>query len=249
MSSISGIGGAGSTSGAWTSATRAQQQQRMFAKADTNGDGSIDVDELQGILDHAAKATGSTETLKASDVFAKLDTDGNGTLSEQELAQGMQSILPPPDTVDFAKSRAVPDSGSDAGEAQGTDATDATDSGGKHVHGHHGHGGHGGAEAAGGGSTDAIDALFGRIDTDGDGTLSASESKSFIDQLSSALQAASTSTASSSTTSSSTASTTGTQTDGQDGNSLIELARQAYQEIAAMAGSLQAAGASLDATA
>jgi Ca2+-binding EF-hand superfamily protein len=45
------------------------------------------------------------------------DADGDGSLSQEELGKGMQSLMPPPNTMDFARQR-----------ASGTDASGNSDS-------------------------------------------------------------------------------------------------------------------------
>lgn len=56
----------------------------LFAKVDTNGDGSIDAAESQVLSDKVKSETGKD----TSDMFAKLDKDGDGKLSKTEFDAG-----------------------------------------------------------------------------------------------------------------------------------------------------------------
>ncbi len=102
MSSISSVGGASS---AWPDpgATRAAMKERMFAKVDTDGSGSVDKSEMQTMLKAIASKNG--ESLGSADeLMTEMDRNGDGSLSSDELDAGMKSLLPaPPSTVDFAQ--------------------------------------------------------------------------------------------------------------------------------------------------
>jgi Ca2+-binding EF-hand superfamily protein len=102
MSAISGVSG---QSNAWTNAAtqRSQMQAKMFSKVDADSSGGVDQTELQTLFTDISKKTGTS--LDASKLFTSMDTDANGSLSSQELASGMQSVMPPPSTMDFAQSR------------------------------------------------------------------------------------------------------------------------------------------------
>ncbi|MFO6420070.1 XopAW family type III secretion system calcium-binding effector [Hylemonella sp. W303a] len=110
MSSISGISGASS---AWSSmiAMRGNRPPagkdpaEMFAKVDTDGNGSVDETELQTMLDDISEKTGTSFDASAGELLGKMDSDGDGSLSQAELEEGMRSLLPPPSTMDFAQSR------------------------------------------------------------------------------------------------------------------------------------------------
>jgi len=54
-------------------------QTKMFQKADTNGDGKIDSDEMNAIQANAPQ--GGTA---AKDIFTELDSDGDGSISREE---------------------------------------------------------------------------------------------------------------------------------------------------------------------
>lgn len=177
MTSISAY--SGSSAWATTSSDRSSRmQQRMFAKVDSNGDGSVDKTELQTMLSKIAEKDGST-ALNADDVFSKMDSDGSGSLSASELDAGMKSLMPPPSsTVDFAQQRGV--DGPPPGPPPGMD----------------------------GDTMKLMQDVFKAADTDGDGTLSTSEKDKLTTQIESALggsdgTGASTDTSTSSTSASS----------------------------------------------
>lgn len=118
MSSISGISGASS---AWSSmiAMRGNRPPggkdpaEMFAKVDTDGNGSVDEAELQTMLDDISEKTGTSFDASAGDMLSKMDSDGDGSLSQTELDEGMRSMMPPPSTMDFAQSRGAEGGGDD----------------------------------------------------------------------------------------------------------------------------------------
>jgi len=123
MSAISGVNGA---SDQWAQ-MRSQLQAKMFAKADSDGSGGVDKTELNSLFNDIAQKTGSTASSTDTDkLFAKMDGNGDGTLSSDELASGMQSLMPPPppppSTMDFAQSRSSTDTAS-----TGTTSTDTGD--------------------------------------------------------------------------------------------------------------------------
>ena len=101
MSSIHGVSG---SSNAWA-ALNTQRQAKMFAKVDTDSSGGVDKAELQTMLSDIREKTGVSIGGNADETFSKMDSDGNGQLSSDELSQGMQSLMPPPSTMDFAQGR------------------------------------------------------------------------------------------------------------------------------------------------
>jgi Ca2+-binding EF-hand superfamily protein len=111
MSSINGVGG---SSDAWAQ-MRSQMQAKMFNKADSNADGGVDKTELKSMLNDVSKMTGKSVGGNIDDTFAKMDTSGDGKLSSDELAKGMQNLLPPSTTMDFAKSTGGQSGGSAGG--------------------------------------------------------------------------------------------------------------------------------------
>jgi len=100
MSSISAVGG---SSDAWAT-MRSQMQTRMFAKVDSNSDGSVDKTELNSMLSDVSKMTGQSQSSNIDDTFKSMDSNGDGKLSSDELGKGMEKLMPPPSTMDFAQS-------------------------------------------------------------------------------------------------------------------------------------------------
>jgi Ca2+-binding EF-hand superfamily protein len=103
MSAISSISASGH---AWANATaqRSQMQAKMFNKVDADGNGGVDQTELQALFTDISKKTGAV--LDAAEQFSAMDSNADGSLNSDELAQGMQSLMPPPpSTMAFAQSR------------------------------------------------------------------------------------------------------------------------------------------------
>ncbi len=100
MTSISAVGG---SSDAWTT-MRSQMQARMFAKVDSNSDGSVDKAELNSMLSDISKMTGQSQSGNIDDTFKSMDSNGDGKLSSDEMGKGMEKLMPPPSTMDFAQS-------------------------------------------------------------------------------------------------------------------------------------------------
>lgn len=110
MSSIRNVSG---SSNAWAN-QRSAMQTRMFAKIDTDSNGSVNASELQTMLDEVSEHTGVSFQKTAQELLTAMDGNGDGTLGSDELAQGMQSILPPPpSTMDFAQARNGAQEGND----------------------------------------------------------------------------------------------------------------------------------------
>lgn len=275
MSSISGIS---SASSAWSGMSTMRGHRppggmdpaKMFAKVDADGSGGVDKSELQSLLDDVTQKTGVSNSTSTDELFSQIDSNGDGNLSQDELGEGMKSIMPPPpSTMDFAQSRSgsgddlfgkldTDDSGAVSQEElqalldkvasdHGTDSTSAssgsdmfakldTDGNGslsqaefkagrpQDGQGPQGAGGMpppppGGAmgskdtgstsydpldtnedgvvsaeeRMAATTSNDSLQALFKAIDTDGDSTISSTESETFIQELTAQYNAASTS--------------------------------------------------------
>ena len=120
MTSISSVSGsAWSGMGMQRSQRAAPSPERLMAKIDTDQSGGVNDTELQGLLDKVAEKTGTQ--LSAADVLTQFDADGNGQLSSDELGKTMQSILPPPSTMDFAQQRTSSSSASADGTGQAGD--------------------------------------------------------------------------------------------------------------------------------
>lgn len=164
MSSISNVSG---SSNAWAS-QRSAMQTRMFAKVDTDSSGSVNADELQTMLDDVSQHTGVSFQKTAQELLTAMDGNSDGALSSDELAQGMQSIMPPPpSTMDFAQARNGATDGSDDlfskvdtdgdGSVSKSEMSDFVAKMGKNS------------------DTSSSDDKFAKLDTDGDGSLSQSE--------------------------------------------------------------------------
>lgn len=216
-----------------TSAAPGQAGDDLFGKVDSDGDGAVSQTELQALLEAMSGGTASQTGVSSDDAFAALDTDGDGSLTQAEFDAGRPS-------GDGAQAGGMPPGGAGgprgAGGAGGTSETttydplDTNEDGVVSLT----------ERLAGATSTteqDAVTALFSAIDTDGDKTISASESKTFIDQLTS--QFASAAAASSSLTSSTSASSTDSQSSASKDSSqrgdlvrLADLARRRYEQAA-----------------
>ena len=163
MSSISSVSG---SSNAWNT-QRTSMQTRMFAKVDTDSSGGVDASELQTMLDEVSQHTGVSFGKTAQELLTAMDGNSDGTLSSDELAQGMQSIMPPPpSTMDFAQARNGGQDGSDDlfskvdtdgdGSVSQSEMSDFVAKMGKN-------------------SDSSSDDKFAKLDTNGDGALSQAE--------------------------------------------------------------------------
>ena len=157
VSSVSGAAGysAAAMQGAQCgSGSRGPQalQEKLFTKLDVNNDGGIDQNELGQFLDYVSSSTGSTSQTDTSQLFKTLDSDGDGTISKQELTDGAKKLF------EELRAQLI---GSKSGSANSsTSATATTDE-----------------------SQDAKkQALFAKIDTNGDGSIDQSELGTFLSQ-------------------------------------------------------------------
>lgn len=103
MSAISSVGG---LNNAWTNAStqRSQMQAKMLARVDTNGNGGVDQTELQALFSDISSKTGIT--IDAASQFGTMDSNSDGSLNSDELAEGMQILMPAPaSTMEFARTR------------------------------------------------------------------------------------------------------------------------------------------------
>lgn len=213
-------GGEGSSSA--TSAT-GQAGDDLFGKVDSDGDSAVSKTELQALLEAMSGGTASQTGVSSDDVFSQLDTNGDGSLMQAEFdagrssgaggdAGGMQAMggMPPPPGGPGGPGRAGAATGSSS--ATSYDPLDTNEDGVVSA----------AERLAGGTSTeeqDAITALFNAIDTDGDASISASESKAFIDQLTSQVEP--------------TTSSNSTESAGRnDLARLADFARQQYERAA-----------------
>ena len=160
----------------------------LFGKVDSDGDGAVSKTELQALLEAMSGGTASQAGVSSDDVFSQLDADGDGSLTQAEFdagrpsgaageagggMQAMGGMPPPPGGPGGASASADSTTTYDALDTNKDGEVSLTE------------------RLAGSTSSveqDAITALFNAIDTDGDASISASESRTFIDQLTSQLQ-------------------------------------------------------------
>jgi Ca2+-binding EF-hand superfamily protein len=179
-----------SRSGDSSSAATGQAGDDLVGKVDSDGDGSVSQTELQALLEVMSGGTASKTGVSSDQVFSQLDANGDGSLSEAEFdagrpsgaegeAGGMQAMggMPPPP--------GGPGGAGGSSSAASYDPLDTNEDGVVSA-----------AERLAGGTSsvaqDAITALFNAIDTDGDASISTSESQAFIDQLTRQAQSATT---------------------------------------------------------
>ena len=244
MSTISGISSASSAWSGMSSARASARSEKMFAKVDTDGSGSVDTTELQSMLDDISSKTGNTLG-SASDLMSTMDTDGSGTLSKDELDTGMKSLMPPPSsTLDFAQQQGgmggmgdmdgmpppppPPDGVSASSDSSsGTSSTDPLDTNGDGVVS--------AEERAAGALQDAVTSLFAAADTDGDKSISKSEADTLKQKMDAVLEGLQSASASSVQTASSSDSSSSTSRDAasQTLTAFIDLVLKQYGQTAA----------------
>lgn len=177
----------GGSADAETTAT-GQAGDDLFGKVDSDGDGAVSKTELQALLEAMSGGAASQTGVSSDDVFSQLDADGDGSLTQAEFdagrpsgaageagggMQAMGGMPPPPGGPGGASASADNTTTYDALDTNEDGVVSLTE------------------RLAGSTSSveqDAITALFNAIDTDGDASISASESKTFIDQLTSQFQ-------------------------------------------------------------
>nr|MBN2276690.1 EF-hand domain-containing protein [candidate division Zixibacteria bacterium] len=69
-----------------------QMREEMFAKIDLNGDGQLDQDEIQQMMNQ--RPAPSEHALNAEEFLAQVDTDGDGVISKEEF-EAMEPPKPP----------------------------------------------------------------------------------------------------------------------------------------------------------
>ncbi|WP_255424300.1 EF-hand domain-containing protein [Acidovorax sp. 93] len=171
-----------------TATATGQAGDDLFGKVDSDGDGAVSKTELQALLEAMSGGTASQAGVSSDDVFSQLDADGDGSLTQAEFDAGrpsgaageagggmqvMGGMPPPPGGPGGASASADSTTTYDALDTNKDGEVSLTE------------------RLAGSTSSveqDAITALFNAIDTDGDASISASESRTFIDQLTSQLQ-------------------------------------------------------------
>lgn len=163
-SSISGMGFGGMPSAAQMS----QMREKMFGKADANGDGSVDKAEF------AKAGPQGADSKKTDEMFAKIDSDGNGKISKDEssafdkkMSAQMQSMML--SMQNSGQASGMPDLSQLFGDKKDDDKT---------------------SSVSGSNSTQSkqdvknrLDELFAKADSDKDGKLSKDELKSLGEQM------------------------------------------------------------------
>lgn len=176
MSSIEQVGSAGPTWAAMSGDRASRMKDRLFEKADADGSGAVDGKELKSMLADMARRSGQSAP-DADPLMSQLDSDGNGSLDKNELAQGLRSLLPKHDTTQaFAQHRSDgkvergPPPAPPPGPPPADGSTDGTTT-------------DVGLQAL----MSTLDQVFKAADTDGDNTLSNSESTRLKQVLTQAL--------------------------------------------------------------
>ena len=119
-----------------TSSYLATLGRQLFQSIDQNSDGTVNQTELE----QAFAANGGT-TQGADQLFSQLDSSGTGAITSDQFVTGLQSLLS--STTQGALI-----------QAQSDQSTQASAAATPHHHGHHG-----------GGGTQALEQLFGSIDS------------------------------------------------------------------------------------
>jgi Ca2+-binding EF-hand superfamily protein len=209
MSSISSVG----SSNAWSQTNMMRSRPpggadpaTMFKKIDSDGSGGVDATELQTMFtDMASKSGNSSNTPDASKMINQFDANSDGSLDQSEMGKAMQSMMPPPNTMDFARQRSG-GSGDACGSTQSASDT----------------------------STQTMQDLLSSIDTNQDGAIDKSEMATFKQVLTESANSL-TQDSSSSSGSDTTSSQSSGQTDNSRQSTMDELARMVIQRYAAMA--------------
>jgi Ca2+-binding EF-hand superfamily protein len=103
MGSISGVNG---MSNAWAQVTppRSQAQDKLFSQVDADSSGSVDKAELNSMLSNIGQTTVSRQN--SDQLFTAMDGNNDGNLSSDELASGLEGLMTAANsTVDFASQR------------------------------------------------------------------------------------------------------------------------------------------------
>ena len=172
--------------------TASQPSNDLFGKVDSDGDGGVSQDELQGLLEKMSGGTASKTGVSSDEVFSQLDTDSDGSLTQAEFeaassSAGQEQVAggPPPGGM-------PPPPGGRPPPAGGASSTNTTSSTTYDELDTNEDGVVSPAEQAIASlqegvqdTKDAAATLFSAIDTDSDNTISTSEGEAFIAQLNS----------------------------------------------------------------
>lgn len=91
---IQSIGGMNAGLAAMRMQSQRPDPQKAFEGVDGNSDGSLNIDELQELIDMKSEKTGETGP-SADELMAQLDSDGDGALSFAEFEAGRPQGPPP----------------------------------------------------------------------------------------------------------------------------------------------------------
>jgi Ca2+-binding EF-hand superfamily protein len=260
MSSISAVSSAGSQAFA-PRFDPAKMRDKLFAKVDSDGSGSVDKTELQGLADKVAKATGG-DSVNTDDIFSKSDTDGDGKLSKDEFDSALKSIMPQPSsTVDFAQAHGAggpppgaggppPGGGGGGGDSSTASSADSASSSSSSATYDPLDTNEDGVVSmqerlAGALKTDLAKDLFNSMDTDSDGKISSSEADSFAQSLTSQVQANASTTASTSSSDASSGDDANAKRQAMGYSRLIEMVLQQYDQVASNSSSTSSSSSSV----
>jgi Ca2+-binding EF-hand superfamily protein len=187
MADISSIGASSSAY-----ASRPTRIDRLFAKADGDGDGKLSIGEFQSIGQKTpgqAATTAGADATNPADLFKKIDSDGDGsvtkdemkTYQDQQVAQMRSAMLNLQEMFGAGSQHAM-------GEKAMLDLKAGAPS---HRHHHKADqatsavaNGQGTSTADAGDSTDVVTALMKMLDTSNDGSISKDELSAFLQKKS-----------------------------------------------------------------
>jgi Ca2+-binding EF-hand superfamily protein len=156
---INGINSSNSLMGQLNMTSARPKPEEMFAKIDSNGDGSIDKTEMQSFSEQISNQDG--DTIDISKMFTDMDTDGDGSISKDEFLaakppemKGGQGPGQPPDPEEMF--------GNMDANGDGTISKDEMKAFMEKM-------------PARGGKTPDLDKMFSENDTDGDGKITREE--------------------------------------------------------------------------
>jgi Ca2+-binding EF-hand superfamily protein len=167
-------------------------RDKMFQKADANGDNGISLEEFQSAGKKMPIGNGVDST-KAAEAFGKIDKDGNGSLSKDEMSAFGDRMSSQMQSMMMKMQEMM--SGGGMGGMMGAGGPDLSAMFGKADSDRDGGISRSEFDAAGrnnplskllGGENS--DDAFGKIDTDGDGTLSKTEFDAFAEELKGKMQ-------------------------------------------------------------
>ena len=165
-----------------------------FDRVDTNGDGSISLDEftaamtkLPSTADNSANSAGSTT---AGDLFNQIDTDGDGAISKDEasafrskISAEIQAMLLLSQAQNGTGAATTVNAGVSGPTADSIFAKLDTDGNGSISKDEFTAAFNNRNQANGTGAGDRVAKLFDKIDTNGDGSISPDENQAFLEKM------------------------------------------------------------------